>query len=160
MVKSRVRIPTGAKKFLSFPDNSDRLCLPPTILFNEKSFLYGGAKRPGRNIGHPSASNATAIPLLPCLHGLERVKFTFLYYLRIRSVVPRTGSGRTSECTGFYLFVLCSSLLISFLYHFVPALYSPIVSGTTSLGTWCFYHAMSLRYHFPNPVFCFTLSVY
>ena len=36
----------------------------------------------------------------------------------------------TEYCTDFYLFVLRSSLLISFLYYFVPALYSII-------GSWC-----------------------
>jgi hypothetical protein len=54
-------------------------------------------------------------------------------------------------CTDFYLFVLCSGLLISFLFQFTLVLYSTICSRVSPLCTWYFYQGAVLGYDFFPP---------
>jgi len=59
----------------------------------------------------------------------------------------------TKCCTNFSTFVLCFSLLIPFLSHLVPALYSTIRPGASRFCRWYFYCALVLCYDFLPPIF-------
>jgi hypothetical protein len=59
----------------------------------------------------------------------------------------------TTCSTGFYLFVLCSSLLSTSSVTLMLALSSVIESGVSWLCMWYFYHAVVLGYDFPLLLF-------
>ena len=64
-------------------------------------------------------------------------------------------------CTDFYLFVLCFSLIIPFLFQ-LSLCFTPQLSSSVSLFcTWYFYNSVSLGYDFyPSPVVLFWIYVF
>jgi hypothetical protein len=84
------------------------------------------------------------MPLLPLSVFMAGSNLPFFIVSEyVRNFVPHTGSGRTSECTSFYLFILYSSFLTYFLAQLSLPFHSPIVSR---LYTWYLYRAIELGY--------------